>query len=135
MIRTVEATLDRVQALPGVGPSTRIDHEYRRNGTANRFVFLDAHQPWQHVKVTERKTARDFARCLHEVSRVHWRDAGTIRVVLGSLSAYEPAAHYEVFAPEVLRRLEFHFVPKHASWLNTVATGIGVYCFANLTHP
>ena len=112
------------------GKPARIDYEYRRNGTANLFVFLDAHRPWRHVKVTERKTAHDFARCMYELAQVHYRNAETIRVVLDNLSAHKPAALYEVFAPEVarevLRRLEFHFVPKHASWLNMVEIEIGV---------
>ena len=104
------------------GTPARIGYEYRRHGTANLFVFLNAHQPWRHVKVTERKTAHDFARCMHELVEVHYRDAETVRVVLDNLSAHKPAALYEIFTPrearEVLRRLEFHFVPKHASWLN-----------------
>ena len=93
-------------------------------------MFLDAHRPWRHVKVTERKTAHDFARCMYELAQVHYREAETVRVVLDNLSAHNPAALYEVFAPEVarevLRRLEFHFVPKHASWLNMVEIEIGV---------
>ena len=112
------------------GKPARIDYEYRRNGTANLFVFLDAHRPWRHVKVTERKTAHDFAWCMYELAQVHYRDAQTVRVVLDNLSAHKPAALYEVFSPEVarevLRRLEFHFVPKHASWLNMVEIEIGV---------
>ena len=112
------------------GKPARIDYEYRRGGTANLFVFLDAHQPWRHVKVSERKTAHDFASCMYELAEVHYRDAETIRVVLDNLSSHKPAALYEVFAPEVARavlgRLEFHFVPKHASWLNMVEIEIGV---------
>ena len=112
------------------GKPARIDYEYRRNGTANLFVVLDAHRPWRHVKVTQRKTARDFAHCMYELAEVHDRDAEMVRVVLDNLSAHKPAALYEVFAPEVarnvLRRSEFHFVPKHASWLNRVEIEIGV---------
>ena len=55
------------------GKPARIDYEYRRNGTANLFVFLDAHRPWRHVKVTERKTAHDFAWCMYELAQVHYR--------------------------------------------------------------
>ena len=113
------------------GKPARIDYEYRRNGTANLFVFLDAHQPWRHVKVTERKTAHDFAQCMYELAEVHYRDAETVRVVLDNLSAHKPSALYEVYGPElardVLRRLEFHFVPKHASWLNMVEIEIGYW--------
>ena len=112
------------------GKPARTDYEYRRCGTANLFVFLDAHQSWRHVKVTERKTAHDFAHCMHELAMVHYPDAETVRVVLDNLSSHKPAALYEVFVPEVardvLRRLEFHFVPKHASWRGMVAIEIGV---------
>ena len=112
------------------GKPARIDYEYRRHGTANLFVFLDAHQSWRHVKVTERKTAHDFAHCMYELATVHYPDAETLRVVLDNLSSHKPAALYEVLTPEVardvLRRLEFHFVPKHASWLNMVEIEIGV---------
>jgi len=112
------------------GTLRRIDYEYRRNGTANLFVFLNAHEPWRHVKATERKTALDFAQCMHELAMVHYPEAETIRVVLDNLSAHKPSALYEAYEPdlarEVLRRLEFHFVPKHASWLNMVEIEIGV---------
>ena len=67
---------------------------------------------------------------MRELVEIHYPDAETVRVVLDNLSAHKPAALYEVFAPElarnVLRRLEFHFVPKHASWLNMVEIEIGV---------
>lgn len=112
------------------GKPMRVDYEYRRNGTANLFVFLDAHRPWRHVKVTEQKTARDFAQCMHELVTVHYPEAKTVRVVLDNLSAHKPAALYEAFPAEearaVLRRLEFHFVPKHASWLNMVEIENGI---------
>ena len=120
------------------GKPARIDYEYRRNGTANLFVFLDAHQPWRHVKVTERKTAHDFAQYMYELAEVHYREAETLRVVLDNLSAHKPSALYEVYGPElardVLRRLEFHFVPKQrvgsiwwklksAYWVSSAWTG------------
>lgn len=112
------------------GKPERIDYEYRRRGSANLFVFLDAHRPWRHVEVSERKTAIDFAHCMHDLSQVHYRDADKVHVVLDNFSAHKPSAVYEVFEPErareVLRRLEFHFVPKHASWLNMVEIEIGV---------
>ena len=67
---------------------------------------------------------------MYELAQVHYRDAETVRVVLDNLSAHKPSALYEVYGPElardVLRRLEFHFVPKHASWLNMVEIEIGV---------
>lgn len=112
------------------GKPERVDYEYRRNGTANLFVFLDAHQPWRHVKMTQTKTALDFAECMRELAEEHYPQADTIRVVLDNLSAHKPAALYEAFPAEqarrLSRRLEFHFVPKHASWLNMVEIEIGV---------
>jgi transposase len=112
------------------GRLERYDCEYRRNGTANLFVFLDAHQPWRTVKVTDRRTACDFAECMRDLVDLHYPEADTIRVVLDNLSTHSPGALYETFpAPEahrILRRLEFHYTPKHASWLNMVEIEIGV---------
>jgi transposase len=112
------------------GQPERYDCEYRRNGTANLFVFLDAHQPWRHVKVTEQRTARDFAVCMRDLADIHYPNADLIRVVMDNLSTHNPGALYETFpAPEahrILQRLEFHYTPKHASWLNMVEIEIGV---------
>lgn len=112
------------------GRRERFDFEYRRNGTANLFVFLDAHRPWRKVKVTERRAATDFAACMRELTDIHFPEAEQIRVVLDNLSTHSPAALYNTFpAPEarrILRRLDFHFTPKHASWLNMVEIEIGV---------
>ena len=112
------------------GQIERYDCEYRRNGTANLFVFLDANRPWRKVKVTERRTAEDFAVCMRELADVHYPKAERIRVVLDNLSTHSAGALYQTFpadeARRVLRRLEFHYVPKHASWLNMVEIEIGV---------
>jgi transposase len=112
------------------GQIERYDCEYRRNGTANLFVFLDVHRPWRKVKVTEQRTARDFAQCMRDLADLHYPKADKIRVVLDNLSTHSAGALYEAFpAPEahrVLSRIEFHFTPKHASWLNMVEIEIGV---------
>lgn len=110
--------------------TARFDYEYRRNGTANLFVFLDVHQPWRHVKVTEQRTNQDFAHCMRDLVDIHYHDALLIRVVLDNLSTHTAAALYETFPPmearRILRRIEFHYTPKHASWLNMVEIEIGV---------
>jgi transposase len=115
---------------PEPGRLERSDCEYRRNGTVNLFVFLDAHRPWRKVKVTEQRTARDFAECMRDLLDVHYPKAEQVRVVLDNLSTHSAGALYEAFpAPEahrLLRRLEFHYIPKHASWLNMVEIEIGV---------
>jgi transposase len=112
------------------GQPERYDCEYRRNGTANLFVFLDAHRPWRHVKVTGRRTAKDFAACMRDLVDIHYSEAELIRVVLDNLSTHTAGALYETFpaaeAHRILRRLELHHTPKHASWLNMVEIEIGV---------
>src|SRR3954452_16877813 len=119
------------QPIPAApGQLERYDYEYRRNGTMNLFVFLDAHKPWRAVKVTEQRAARDFAECMRDLVDLHYPQAQQVRVVLDNLSTHSAGALYEAFpAPEahrVLRRLEFHYTPKHASWLNMVEIEIGV---------
>ena len=112
------------------GQLERYDCEYQRNGTVNLFIFIDVHRCWRHVKVTERRTAVDFAECMKELVDVHYPTAELVRVVLDNLSTHGPGALYEAFEPEearrIMRRLEFHFVPKHGSWLNMAEIEIGV---------
>jgi DDE superfamily endonuclease len=94
------------------------------------FIFLDVHRPWRKVKVTDSRTAIDFAACMRELVDVHFPKADRIRVVLDNLSTHTAGALYQAFPPaearRLLRRLEFHYVPKHASWLNMVEIEIGV---------
>lgn len=120
----------RVPMAPEPGKPLRLDYEYRRNGTANLFLFVDVHRPWRHVKVTDQRTAVDFAECMRDLVDVHFPDAEKIRVVLDNLSTHTQSALYQAFpadeARRILRRLEFHYVPKHASWLNLVEIEIGV---------
>lgn len=120
----------RIPVAPKSGAPGRVDYEYVRNGTANLFVFVNAHQPWRHVKVTEHRTAIDFAHCMRDLVDSHYPDADKICVVLDNLSTHTPGALYQAFPPEearrILQRLEFHFTPKHASWLNMVEIEIGV---------
>jgi len=119
------------QPIPAApGQLERFDCEYKRNGTANLFIFLDVHRPWRQVKVTERRSAEDYAHCMREVVDVHCPDAERIRVVQDNLSTHSAGALYQAFPPaearRILRRLEFHYTPKHASWLNMVEIEIGV---------
>jgi transposase len=112
------------------GQIERYDCEYKRNGTANLFVFLDAHRSWRKVKVTDSRAAVDFAACMRELTDIHFPEAERIRVVMDNLSTHSAGALYQAFpaceARRVLQRLEFHYVPKHASWLNMVEIEIGV---------
>jgi hypothetical protein len=112
------------------GRPARQDYEYRRNGTANVFLAVDAHRPWRGAKVTARRAAVDFADWLRELVDGPYAGYERIQFVLDNLSTHTPAAFYEAFTPSearrVLRKLEFHYVPKHASWLNMVEIEIGV---------
>jgi transposase len=112
------------------GQIERYDCEYKRNGTVNLFIFLDVHRPWRKVKVTDSRTGVDFAACMRELTDVHFPKADRIRIVLDNLSTHSAGALYQAFPPgearRVLSRIEFHYVPKHASWLNMVEIEIGV---------
>lgn len=121
---------ERVPIRAEPGKPARVDYEYVRNGTANVFMFVDVNRPWRHAKVTDQRTCVDFAECMRELVDEHYPEAERIRVVLDNLSAHSAGALYQAFAPEearrILDRIEFHFTPKHASWLNMVEIEIGV---------
>ena len=119
------------QPIPAApGQLERYDCEYKRNGTANLFIVLDVHRPWRKVKVTERRAAEDYAQCMRELVDVDYPNAERIRVVQDNLSIHSAGSLYQAFPPaearRILRRLEFHYTPKHASWLNMVEIEIGV---------
>jgi transposase len=120
----------RVPVAAKPGKPARVDYEYVRNGTVNVFMFVDAHRPWRHAKVTDRRASRDFAECMRDLVDEHYPKAEQVRVVLDNLSTHTPGALYETFEPaearRILKRLEFHYTPKHASWLNMVEIEIGV---------
>jgi transposase len=120
----------RVPVVAKPGKPARFDYEYVRNGTANVFMFVDVHRPWRHAKVTDRRACSDFAECMRDLVDVHYPEADRIRVVMDNLSTHTAAALYEAFdaveARRILRRLEIHYTPKHASWLNMVEIEIGV---------
>jgi hypothetical protein len=111
------------QPLPMLpGQIVRYDYEYRRMGTCHLFMFFQPLPGWRHVKVTDRRTAKDFAHCMRELVDVHFPKAAVISVVLDNLNTHTPAALYEAFPPaearRLLRKLDFRDTPKHGSWLN-----------------
>jgi transposase len=105
-----------------LGRPQRIDYEYHRAGTANLFLAIEPLAGWRHVEVTVQRTSGDFARQMKALVEVHYPEAEVIAVVLDNLSTHSPAALYRTFRPEealrLLKRLEFHYTPKHGSWLN-----------------
>lgn len=111
------------------GQVAKEDYEYQRVGIANIFMFFDRHKGWRRTKVTEQKTALEFAECMRELADIDYPDAEVVRVVLDNLSTHSEASLYKAFPAEearrILRRLEFHYTPKHASWLNMAEIEIG----------
>ena len=119
---------DPVPALPG--KPQRYDYQYQRNGTCNLFMFFAPGEGWRHVEVTERRTKQDFASCMRDLVDGYFPEAETIRLVVDNLNTHTPAALYEAFpaaeAHRIRRRLEFHYTPKHGSWLNMVEIELAV---------
>jgi len=127
----VELHADARDPLPAApGRPARVDYEYVRNGTANLFVVVDPTAGRRHVTVTERRTKADFAAQMKHLCDVLYPDAAVIRVVLDNLNTHTAGALYEAFAPAEARRLaaklEFHYTPKHASWLNMAELELSV---------
>lgn len=124
----VAETREPLSAEPG--KPERYDYEYRRAGTSNIYLMLDRHRGWRHAKPTQTKGNTDFAHLMRELVDVHYPDADVVRVVLDNLNTHRPGALYKTFPPQearrILRRIEFHYTPKHASWLNMVEIEIGV---------
>lgn len=113
-------------ALPASkGQPRRYDYEYKREGSCNLFMMFQPRQSWRHVKVTERRTAKDYAQCLKDLVDVHVPDAILISVVQDNLNTHTGAALYEAFeaseARRIANKLEFRYTPKHGSWLNMAA--------------
>ena len=111
------------------GQPARVDYEYERNGTANLFMVFEplAGQRW--VKVTDRRTKRDFAEVIRELVDSH-PTADKIVLVMDNLNTHKPASLYAAFPPQearrILERLEIHYTPKHGSWLNMAETELSV---------
>jgi hypothetical protein len=104
------------------GDVAREDSEYTREGTANIFLSVEPLTGRRHLAVTERRTRVDFAHQMRRLCDELYPGAAAIRVVLDNLNTHGPASLYEAFPAEEARRLterlEFHYTPKHASWLN-----------------
>ncbi len=120
----------RVPTPPAPGQVAHQDFEYQRNGTRNLFMFFEPLAAWRHIHATERRTSQDFAHCMQWLVDTVYPHAQVIHVVLDNLNTHSPAALYETFKPgearRLLRRLHFHYTPKHASWLNMAEIELSV---------
>jgi len=112
------------------GQAQRVDYEYQRNGVANLFMFFEPFHGKRHIKVTNTRTRLDWAEAMRELSDEIHPQAEKIIVVLDNLNTHTPAAFYLAFEPDEARRLvnrfEFHFTPKHGSWLNMAEIELSV---------
>jgi transposase len=112
------------------GRPARIDYEYVRHGVRNLFLFVEPLAGRRHVRVTERRTKRDWAQAIQELVDVHYPDAERIVLVLDNLNTHVGAALYEAFPPaearRLLGRLELHYPPPHGSWLNMAEIELSV---------
>ncbi|BCH23266.1 hypothetical protein MesoLjLb_52850 [Mesorhizobium sp. L-8-3] len=120
----------RVPIPMKAGRPARFDYEYERNGTANLFMLFAPLEGWRHVKVTDRHTAIDYAHVLKELADCHFANAATITLVQDNLNIHSKASLYEAFpaaeARRLVERFEWHYTPKHGSWLNLAESELGV---------
>ena len=115
---------------PGPGSPGRQDYEYTRHGTANLFIAVEPLAGRRHVEVTDRRTIPDFAARMKHLCEEMSPEAEVIRVVLDNLNTHTLGSLFATYPPEeawrLARRLEFHFTPKHASWLNMAECELSV---------
>jgi hypothetical protein len=112
------------------GRPARQDYEYERKGVCHQLVLCEPLTGWRHVRVTERRTRQDYAECLRELVDVYYPRATKIRLVQDNLNTHDGASLYEAFPPEQARRIldkiEWHYTPKHGSWLNMAEIELAV---------
>jgi hypothetical protein len=120
----------RVPIAAKPGRPARYDYEYERNGTANLFMLFAPLEGWRHVEVTDRHTAVDYARLLKVLSDEHFPRAARIVLVQDNLNTHKPASLYEAFpaveARRLVERFEWHYTPKHGSWLDMAESELSV---------
>jgi hypothetical protein len=124
----VGETRTPIPAAPG--QPERCDYEYVRHGVGNLFVFFEPLAGRREVKVTERRTMRDWAHAVRELVEVHYPEAEVIILIMDNLNTHSIGSLYEAFPPAEARRivekLEIHYTPKHGSWLNMAESELSI---------
>ncbi len=124
----IKETRTPVPAQPG--QPARFDYEYHREGTRNLFLFIEPQAGFRHVTVTPQRTMIDFAHQMKWLVDVAYPKAEVIRLVLDNLNTHKAASLYEAFEPaearRIVKKLEFHYTPKHGSWLNMAEIELSV---------
>ena len=112
------------------GRVAKSDYEYERKGTCNLFMMCEPLRGWRSVRVTDRRTRKDYAECLRELVDIHYPRAQKVVLVQDNLNTHSGGSLYERFPPQealrILNRIEFHYTPKHGSWLNMAESEIGI---------
>jgi hypothetical protein len=112
------------------GSPARVDYEYERKGVCHQLLMCEPLRGWRHVQVTERRTRRDYAACVRALVDVYYPQVKKIRLVQDNLNTHDGASLYEAFAPQEARRIldkiEWHYTPKHGSWVNMAETEISI---------
>jgi hypothetical protein len=120
----------RTPLPPAPGQPERFDYEYQREGVCNLFMFFEPFTGWRHVEVTNRRTQIDYAQQMKYLVDERYPHAQKIRIVQDNLNTHIGASLYKAFEPSQARRildkLEFHYTPKHGSWLNMAEIELSV---------
>lgn len=122
---------EKIEPLPAEpGQPERYDYQYERNGVANLFLFFEPLAAWRHLEVTDQRTALDYARQMKYLVDERYPKAIKITVIQDQLNTHIPASLYKAFHPaeakRILDQLEFHYTPKHGSWLNMAEIELSV---------
>ena len=124
----IKETRNPVPERPG--KPRRYDYEYERAGVSHLFMLFAPLEGWRHLKVTDHRTRIDWAHCMRDLSDIHFPKADKITLVMDNLNTHSPASLYEAFPPaearRILERFEFHYTPKHGSWLNMAEIELSV---------
>jgi hypothetical protein len=112
----------RIVIPAGPGQTEKYDYEYERNGVNNLFMIFAPLEGQRYVKVTDHRTAIDWAGCVRDITDVYFPYAEKIILVMDNLNTHKPSSLYKAFPPEearrILNKLEIHYTPKHGSWLD-----------------
>ena len=115
---------------PRRGSPARVDYEYERKGVCHQLLMCEPLRGWRHVRVSARRTRKDYAQCVRELVDVHYPRAKKIRLVQDNLNTHDGASLYETFAAAeargLLDKIEWHYTPKHGSWANMAQTEISI---------
>jgi len=120
----------RAPQRPQPGTHAKTDYEYERKGVCNQFMMCEPLRGWRHVKVTDRRTRRDYAECIRELVDDQYPKVDKILLVQDNLNTHSGGSLYERLPPvearRILDKIEFHYTPQHGSWLNMAETEIGI---------